>query len=190
MTTIMSRCFPVKLLRYAEPYQRMPIRVGSSSKDTILPRFQPKLNRNAAGRFGLRRELPVSLMMTAGSQGDAQRGVGMGINLPDQNHVVSPRLLSVDARQLRRWCAIPAEELPGHRELRVRYRQVPNSIELGALMAEELIQIIEENNRHQRHNARHYPVRTNLLVRSISVLGECTWRFTEDLACVSHGRVS
>jgi glucosamine-6-phosphate deaminase len=52
----------------------------------------------------------------------------------------------VDNRDLRRWCAIAAEELPGNRELRVGYRQVADSIVMGALMARELIEVIEENN--------------------------------------------
>jgi glucosamine-6-phosphate deaminase len=56
----------------------------------------------------------------------------------------------VDPRNLRRWCAIPAAELPGHPELRVPYRQVADSAELGALMAMELIETIEENNRRDR----------------------------------------
>jgi len=56
----------------------------------------------------------------------------------------------IDVRELRRWCAIPARELPGHPELRVPYRQVANSIEMGALMAKELIETIEENNQQGR----------------------------------------
>ena len=56
----------------------------------------------------------------------------------------------VDARELQRWCAIPAEKLLGHPELRVRYRQVADSVELGALMARELVEAIEENNRQGR----------------------------------------
>jgi glucosamine-6-phosphate deaminase len=56
----------------------------------------------------------------------------------------------IDVRELRRWCAIPARELPGHPELRVPYRQVANSIEMGELMARELIETIEENNRQGR----------------------------------------
>jgi glucosamine-6-phosphate deaminase len=52
----------------------------------------------------------------------------------------------VDPRQLQRWCAIAAAELPGHPELRVPYRQVADSAELGALMAKELLATIEENN--------------------------------------------
>ncbi len=56
----------------------------------------------------------------------------------------------VDARELRRWCAIPAEKLLGHPELRVRYRQVADSVELGALMARELVEVIEGNNKQGR----------------------------------------
>jgi glucosamine-6-phosphate deaminase len=56
----------------------------------------------------------------------------------------------IDVRELRRWCAIPAEELPGHPELRVRYRQVADSVELGSLMAGELVEVIEENNKQGR----------------------------------------
>ena len=52
----------------------------------------------------------------------------------------------VDARELQRWCAIPAAQLPGHPNLRIQYRQVANSNELGALMAQELVKVIEENN--------------------------------------------
>jgi glucosamine-6-phosphate deaminase len=57
---------------------------------------------------------------------------------------------AIDLRDLRRWCAIPAEKLLGHPELRVQYRQVADSVELGALMAGELIEVIEENNRQGR----------------------------------------
>jgi glucosamine-6-phosphate deaminase len=56
----------------------------------------------------------------------------------------------VDARELQRWCAIPAEKLLGHPELRVRYRQVADSVELGALMARELVEVIDENNKQGR----------------------------------------
>ncbi|MGA2002007.1 MAG: hypothetical protein ABSG70_01415, partial [Terriglobales bacterium] len=56
----------------------------------------------------------------------------------------------VSTRELQRWCAIPAENLLGHPELRVRYRQVADSKELGALMARELVEVIEENNKQER----------------------------------------
>jgi len=56
----------------------------------------------------------------------------------------------VNTKDLRRWCAIPAANLLGHPELRVRYRQVADSKELGALMARELVEVIEENNQQGR----------------------------------------
>ena len=56
----------------------------------------------------------------------------------------------VDARELRRWCAIPAEKMLGHPDLRVHYRQVADSMELGALMARELVEAIEDNNKQGR----------------------------------------
>lgn len=56
----------------------------------------------------------------------------------------------VDPRDLWRWCAVPADKLPGHPDLRVRFRQVADSMELGALMARELVEVIEENNQQCR----------------------------------------
>jgi glucosamine-6-phosphate deaminase len=61
----------------------------------------------------------------------------------------SSRLVSpshVTPKDLQRWCSIPAANLPGHRELRVPYRQVADSKDMGALMARELVDVIEENN--------------------------------------------
>ena len=72
------------------------------------------------------------------------------VNILDFMDSEKPNLRSasaIDVRELRRWCAIPPEKLLGHPELRVRYRQVADSVELGALMARELVEAIEENNR-------------------------------------------
>jgi glucosamine-6-phosphate deaminase len=52
----------------------------------------------------------------------------------------------VDSRRLLEWCRVPAEQLPQHRDLRVPYRQVADSEAMGALMAEELAGVIEQNN--------------------------------------------
>ena len=52
----------------------------------------------------------------------------------------------VDSRRLLEWCRVPAEQLPQHRDLRVPYRQVADSKAMGALMAEELAGVIEQNN--------------------------------------------
>jgi glucosamine-6-phosphate deaminase len=48
---------------------------------------------------------------------------------------------------LYRWCQIPVRELPGHPQLRVRFRMVQDSTEMGPLMAQELVNVIEANNR-------------------------------------------
>jgi glucosamine-6-phosphate deaminase len=49
--------------------------------------------------------------------------------------------------ELYRWCRIPASELPGHPQLRAKFRIVHDSAGMGQLMAEELGQEIESNNR-------------------------------------------
>ncbi len=56
----------------------------------------------------------------------------------------------VSTRELHRWCAIPAANLLGHPELRVPYRQVADSKELGALIARELVEVVEQNNKQER----------------------------------------
>jgi len=48
---------------------------------------------------------------------------------------------------LARWCAVPAEELVGHAQLRVPFRLVADSAEMGRLMASELAETIDANNR-------------------------------------------
>jgi glucosamine-6-phosphate deaminase len=53
----------------------------------------------------------------------------------------------VDPRQLLEWCKIPADKLPGHPGLRIPYREVRGSEEMGQLMAEELAEVIDGNNR-------------------------------------------
>ena len=52
----------------------------------------------------------------------------------------------VDPRQLLEWCKIPADKLSSHPGLRVPYREVRDSEEMGQLMAEELADVIEKNN--------------------------------------------
>ena len=47
---------------------------------------------------------------------------------------------------LYRWCRIPSHDLTGHALLRVRFRMVPDSAAMGQLMAEELVEVIEDNN--------------------------------------------
>jgi glucosamine-6-phosphate deaminase len=47
---------------------------------------------------------------------------------------------------LYRWCRIPAKDLVRHPALRVRFRLVRDSAQMGRLMAQELVEVIESNN--------------------------------------------
>jgi len=49
-------------------------------------------------------------------------------------------------KHLYRWCQIPVDQLEGHPELRVPFRLVKDSAEMGKLMAQELVQLIQLNN--------------------------------------------
>jgi glucosamine-6-phosphate deaminase len=53
----------------------------------------------------------------------------------------------ISTTDLYRWCKVPASELLRHPDLRVKLRIVRDSDEMGQLMAEELVSIIEDNNR-------------------------------------------
>src|SRR5438093_12934766 len=70
---------------------------------------------------------------------------------------------------LYRWCRIPATELLTHPGLRVRFRIVQNSAEMGLLMAQDLVEVIEANNKQ------------NLATRAIAPCGPKCWYapFTE-----------
>ena len=59
--------------------------------------------------------------------------------------------MSVMSRaNLYRWCSVPARDLPTHADLRVRFRMVRDSAEMGMLMARELADEIEGNNKQSR----------------------------------------
>ena len=53
----------------------------------------------------------------------------------------------VDPKQLLEWCRVRVDDLPSHPSLKVPYRQVADSEEMGRLMAEELAAVIEANTR-------------------------------------------
>jgi glucosamine-6-phosphate deaminase len=76
---------------------------------------------------------------------------------------------SIAKADLYRWCRIPATELLTHSGLRVRFRIVQNSAEMGLLMAQELVEVIEANNKQ------------NLATRAIAPCGPKCWYapFTE-----------
>ena len=58
----------------------------------------------------------------------------------------------MDLKQLYAWCAMPAEELEGHPELKVPFRLVPDSAAMGRLLAEELVSDVETANREERRS--------------------------------------
>ena len=56
----------------------------------------------------------------------------------------------VDPRDLYRWCSIPVDELPKRSDLRVPFRVVRDSVEMGQLMAREFLELIQANNALER----------------------------------------
>jgi glucosamine-6-phosphate deaminase len=56
----------------------------------------------------------------------------------------------IDPRDLYEWCRIPACDLEGHPRLRVPFRVVADAAALGQLMATELADLIDANNRADR----------------------------------------
>lgn len=53
----------------------------------------------------------------------------------------------ISRTDLYRWCKVPASELLNHPDLRVKFRIVRDSIEMGQLMAQDLVSVIEDNNK-------------------------------------------
>lgn len=59
-------------------------------------------------------------------------------------------MAGIDRKRLYEWCRIPGRELAQHPGLRARFRVVRDSAEMGQLMARELVEVVEENNRSGR----------------------------------------
>jgi glucosamine-6-phosphate deaminase len=57
---------------------------------------------------------------------------------------------NVDIKDLYKWCSIPAEELENHKELKVPFRMVKDSAEMGELMAREFVEEIKKGNEEGR----------------------------------------
>jgi glucosamine-6-phosphate deaminase len=55
----------------------------------------------------------------------------------------------VPKHSLYQWCKIPARELPSHVDLRVHFRLVRDSTQMGQLMAQELVEVIAGNNQRK-----------------------------------------
>ena len=63
----------------------------------------------------------------------------------------------VDRKKLCDWCRIPAEQLPQHPDRRVPLRLVRDSAAMGELMAQDLCDVIEENNSLGRQTSAIIP---------------------------------
>jgi len=64
-------------------------------------------------------------------------------------------------RDLYKWCSIPVEELPKRPDLRVPFRIVRDSAEMGHLMATEFLQVIDANNAAGRRTRAIVPCGPN-----------------------------
>lgn len=53
----------------------------------------------------------------------------------------------ISRTDLYHWCKVPSNELLNHADLRVKFRTVRDSGEMGQLMAEDLVSVIEDNNK-------------------------------------------
>ena len=56
-------------------------------------------------------------------------------------------MANVSKTDLYCWCKVRARDLPSHPDLRTRFRIVHDCVEMGQLMAEELVSLIETNSR-------------------------------------------
>ena len=57
----------------------------------------------------------------------------------------------INIKELHRWCSTPGRELENHPELKIPFRIVKGSIEMGELMAEELVEEIKTANAESRY---------------------------------------
>ena len=60
-------------------------------------------------------------------------------------------------KDLERWCKVPYDRLETHPDRKVPFRLVKDSEEMGKVMAEELVRLIEENNRRGRETRAIIP---------------------------------
>lgn len=52
-------------------------------------------------------------------------------------------------KSLYQWCKVPAKDLPAHPDLRARFRLVRDSAQMGQLMAQELVEVVESHNQQK-----------------------------------------
>ena len=88
----------------------------------------------------------------------------------------------VDPQQLLEWCRVPADQLVGHPGLRVPFRMVEDAREMGRLMAEELVELVEAGNAEGRP--------TRVIVPCGPSAWYAPWTATVNARGVSLGRLT
>jgi glucosamine-6-phosphate deaminase len=60
-------------------------------------------------------------------------------------------------KELHHWCSVPHDKLEGHGDLKIPFRLVKDSEEMGGIMAKELVELIDENNASGRETRAIIP---------------------------------
>jgi glucosamine-6-phosphate deaminase len=76
----------------------------------------------------------------------------------------------INKKELYEWCSIPYEELENHSKLKVPFRLCKDSIEMGQIMARELINEIKFNNLQNRHTSAIIPCGPNCWYKPFTTL--------------------
>src|ERR1039458_8459504 len=70
---------------------------------------------------------------------------------------MKPTIAFVDPKDLKKWCRIPYGKLEHHPKLKIPFRLCKDSAEMGQLMARELVDLIQSNNRRRRRTRAIIP---------------------------------
>jgi glucosamine-6-phosphate deaminase len=67
----------------------------------------------------------------------------------------------INPKELYEWCKIPYSQLTSHPQCKVPFRLVKDSVEMGQLMAHELVELIKANNHHGKSTRAIIPCGPN-----------------------------
>ena len=93
----------------------------------------------------------------------------------------------ITAAELYPWCKIPYDKLENNPLLKVPFRLVKDSDEMGLIMARELADEISANNSAGKVTQSHYSMRTGLLVQTIHRSDKQGKDQSEKPGCLSYG---
>ena len=93
----------------------------------------------------------------------------------------------ITAADLYPWCKIPYDQLENNPLLKVPFRLVKDSNEMGMIMARELADEILANNAAGKANQGDYSMRPGLLVQTIHRSGKQRKDQPEESGCLSYG---